>query len=267
MDDVLKSLGEAGIIPVVKIENSSDSENLADALIAGGLPVAEITFRTDAAEDSIRIISKKFPEMIVGAGTVLAIEQVKQAVGAGAQFIVAPGFNPRVVEYCIANGIIIIPGVNSATQIEIAMEAGLEILKFFPAEASGGIGMIKGLSGPYGTIKFIPTGGINIGNLSSYLGLKAVHACGGSWMVPPELIAQGKFDEISRLSREAVSEVLGFAADSINRTIMLRCNSLVRSAGFLKKSGFEVDYDKSGEEIILVRNYDGLRIVLKEKLN
>ncbi len=264
MDDVLKSLGETGIIPVVKIERAEDSENLAEALIAGNLPVAEITFRTEAAEPSIELISKKFPEMLVGAGTVLNIEQVKRAVGAGARFIVAPGFNPKVVEYCLGKGVPITPGVNSASQIELAMELGLEILKFFPAEASGGTAMIKSLSGPYGRIKFIPTGGINIGNLSRYLGLKSVLACGGSWMASSVLISEGRFDEISRLSREAVSEVLGFSTNRTKKTVMLRCNNLDRSAAFLMKDGFKFDYDKNGEELILVQKDNGLRIVLRD---
>jgi len=263
VNDVLNSLGDIGIIPVVKIENSSDSENLASALIKGNLPVAEITFRTKAAEDSIKRISSKFPEMILGAGTVLTIEQVKKAVGAGAQFIVAPGFNPKIVEYCVKNNIPITPGVNSATQIELAMEYGLNILKFFPAEASGGIGMIKSLAGPYGDVKFIPTGGINISNIAKYLELKSVHACGGSWMAPAKLITEGRFEDITLLAKAAVAKVLGFGMDSINSKIVLNCNSIERNLVFFKRLGISVDYDKDRKELSVAANPDGIQIVFK----
>lgn len=266
MNDILNVLGDIGIIPVVKIENSSDSVNLAKALLEGNLPVAEITFRTEAAEESIHRISKQFPEMLLGAGTVLNIENVKRAVGAGAQFIVAPGFNPKVVEYCVKNSVPVTPGVNSATQIEMAMEYGLEILKFFPAEASGGIKMIKSLSGPYGNIKFIPTGGINISNIGKYLELTAVHACGGSWMAPPKLIREHKFDEISLLASDAVTKVLGFGMDGSKSKIILDCNSNSRSLAFFKRIGIGIDYDKNKKEISLANNTAGVQIVLKDKL-
>ena len=210
MNKILEKIGELGIIPVVKIEKVEDSLSLGRALIDGDLPIAEITFRTSAAEDSIKILSKDLPNLLVGAGTILTVEQAKKAVSAGAKFIVSPGFNPKVVDYCIENNIPITPGINNPTQIEMALERGIEVVKYFPAEASGGLSLLKSMSAPYTGIKFIPTGGINQNNLCSYLSYNKVHACGGSWMVKPDLISSGNFDDITRLTREAVSIMLGF---------------------------------------------------------
>lgn len=190
------------LLPVIALESSDHAAPLADALVAGGLPVAEITFRTDAAEESIRIMAAR-GDLIVGAGTVLSVEQVQKAVDAGARFIVSPGCNPRVIEYCVANGIAITPGVATPTDIELAMSLGVTTLKFFPAEALGGVGMLKALSAPYRMVKFIPTGGITAANLRNYLALPSVVACGGSWMVAP--LAAGDFARITELTREAVS--------------------------------------------------------------
>jgi len=210
MNETLEKIGELGIIPVVKIEKAEDALPLGRALIDGDLPIAEITFRTSAAEESIKTLSGELPDLLVGAGTVLTIEQVKSAVSAGAKFIVSPGFNPRVVDYCIENSIPVTPGINNPTQIEMALVRGVEVVKYFPAEASGGLALLKSMSAPYAGIKFIPTGGINQDNLSSYLSNNKVLACGGSWMVKAELISSGNFAEITRLTREAVSTVLGF---------------------------------------------------------
>ena len=210
MNNVLEKIGELGIVPVVKIEKAEDALSLGRALIEGGLPIAEITFRTSAAEESIQILTKELPELLVGAGTVLTVEQAKRAIAAGAKFIVSPGFNPKVVDYCIENDIPVTPGINNPTQIEMALERGIKVVKFFPAEASGGLSLLKSMSAPYSGIKFIPTGGINQNNLCSYLSENKVLACGGSWMVKPELISSGNFDDITRLTREAVSIILGF---------------------------------------------------------
>jgi len=163
-----------------------------------------------AAEESIKTLTKELPNLLVGAGTVLTIEQVKKAVSAGAKFIVSPGFNPKVVDYCIENNIPVTPGINNPTQIEMALERGIEVVKFFPAEASGGLPLLESMSAPYSGIKFIPTGGISLNNLTSYLSNKKVHACGGSWMVKPELISSGNFSEITRLTKEAIFTMLGF---------------------------------------------------------
>lgn len=210
MNETLDRIGELGIIPVVKIEKPEDALPLGRALIDGDLPIAEITFRTSAAEESIKTLSGELPNLLVGAGTVLTVEQVKKAVSAGAKFIVSPGFNPKVVDYCIENSIPVTPGINNPTQIEMALMRGIEVVKFFPAEASGGLSLLKSMSAPYSGIKFIPTGGINLNNLCSYLSNNKVHACGGSWMVKPELISSANFAEISRLTREAISTMLGF---------------------------------------------------------
>lgn len=210
MNDALTKIGELGIVPVVKIENAGDAVALGKALLDGGLPVAEITFRTAAAEEAIRKLSQELPEVLVGAGTVLTVENAKKAVAVGAKFIVSPGFNSKVVGYCVDNNIPVTPGINSPTQIEMALEFGLEVVKFFPAEASGGLSLLKAMAAPYGGIKFIPTGGINAKNLNTYLSFPKVHACGGSWMVTADLISSGKFDEITKLTKEAMATMLGF---------------------------------------------------------
>ncbi len=209
-DDMIKKIEGLGIIPVVKLNKADDAVSLAKALIAGGLPVAEVTFRTAAAEESIRRIAEAFPEMLVGAGTVLSIEQVERAMGAGAKFIVTPGFNPRVVSYCVEHDIPIFPGCPTTSDIEQAMEMGLKVVKFFPAEQMGGLATIKAVSAPYGQMRFMPTGGINEKNLNSYLSCDKIVACGGSWMVKPELIDAGNFEAIEELTRNAVNTMLGF---------------------------------------------------------
>ncbi len=210
MNKILEEISQYGIVPVVALDKPEDARPLAKALCTGGLPVAEVTFRTDAAEEAIGIMSKEFPDMLVGAGTVLTCEQVDRAVNAGAKFIVSPGLNPTVVKYCVEKNIPITPGCANPSDIECAMELGLDVVKFFPAEAIGGLKMIKAMSAPYGKIKFIPTGGINADNLISYLDFKKTLACGGSWMVNKELVNAGRFDEIEELTRTAVTAMLGF---------------------------------------------------------
>ena len=212
MNDTLKQIGEMGIIPVVVLNKVSDAEPLAAALVAGGLPCAEVTFRTDAAEESIRAIAKKFPDMFVGAGTVLSTEQVDRAIGAGAKFIVSPGLNPKVVEYCIKEGYPVCPGIMTPTELEVALGFGLDVVKFFPAENAGGLKMIKAMSAPYTMMKFMPTGGINATNVRDYLACDKILACGGSWMVKSDLVAAGDFAKIEKLTREAadiVKEIRG----------------------------------------------------------
>ena len=206
MSEVLKRLGEIRLVPVVVLENAKDAEPLAEALIAGGLPCAEVTFRTAAAAESIKRISK-YKEICLGAGTVLTVDQAKLAVNSGATFIVSPGFNPKVVKYCVENRIPITPGICTPTEIEMGIDYGLNIFKFFPAEAYGGLKTLKAISAPYSMIKFIPTGGIDANNLCEYLSFEQVYACGGSWMVTKEMISNCKFDEVTTLAKEAVDLV------------------------------------------------------------
>ena len=203
-DGVLAALGRYKLVPVVVLDSACSAGPLADALIGGGLPVAEVTFRTDAAEAAIRVMSER-EGMIVGAGTVLTIEQAKRAIGAGATFIVSPGTNPTVVEYCLKEGVPITPGIANPTDIELGMSLGLNVLKFFPAEAFGGVKTLKAMSAPYGGVKFIPTGGVSVKNLLDYLALPSVLACGGSWMVDRKLVNEGAFDQIKNLVAEAVA--------------------------------------------------------------
>ena len=210
MLSILETISKIGIVPVVKLDDAKDAAPLADALCKGGLPCAEVTFRTAAAAEAISIMTKAHPDMVVGAGTVLTTDQVDQAMEAGAKFIVSPGLNPKVVKYCVDKNIPITPGTNSPSEIETAIEFGLEVVKFFPAEQSGGIAKIKAMAAPYVNMKFMPTGGINAKNLNSYLDFPKIIACGGSWMVPGDLIANGEFDKIEELTREAVKTMLGF---------------------------------------------------------
>jgi 2-dehydro-3-deoxyphosphogluconate aldolase/(4S)-4-hydroxy-2-oxoglutarate aldolase len=210
MNEILKKIGDLGIVPVVKIDNAADAVPLGKALIEGGLPLAEITFRTDAAAEAISSITNAFPEILVGAGTVLNVKQAQSAITAGAKFMVSPGFNPAVVEFCIKKGIPITPGCSNPTDIEMALDFELEVVKFFPAEAFGGLNTLKAMSAPYGMIKFIPTGGIDTKNIVDYLNFNKVLACGGSWMVKDELIKKGDFAGITRLIREAINLIMGF---------------------------------------------------------
>lgn len=207
MNEILEKIGELGIVPVVVLDDAKDAEPLAEALIAGGLPCAEVTFRTAAAEESIRIMSEKFPEMLIGAGTVLTTEQVDRAASAGAKFIVSPGLNPKIVAYCVDKGIPITPGTSNASDIEAALEFGLDVVKFFPAEPAGGLKMIKALAAPYVGVKFMPTGGINAENVKAYLAYDRILACGGSWMVKGELVKNGEFQKIREMTAEAVNIV------------------------------------------------------------
>lgn len=210
MNEVLDEIYRIGIVPVIAIDDEKAAKPLAKALLDGGINCAEVTFRTDKAEDAIRIISREFPEMLVGAGTVLTKEQVDRAVDAGAKFIVSPGLNPEIVKYCISKNVPVTPGTSNPSDVEQAISLGLDVVKFFPAEAAGGLKMIKAMSAPYSNIKFMPTGGININNLNDYLDFKKVIACGGSWMVKPEMIKNGEFDKITQMTKEAVNSMLGF---------------------------------------------------------
>ena len=204
MNKILKQIEETGIVPVVVLNDAKDAEPLAQALCDGGLPCAEVTFRT---EESIGIMTEKFPDMLIGAGTVLTTEQVDRAVAAGAEFIVSPGLNPKVVKYCVDKGILIIPGCANPSDVEQAIEYGLEAVKFFPAEQAGGLAYIKAIAAPYVSMKFMPTGGINPDNVKAYLAYDRILACGGSWMVKSGFINAGEFDKIKAMVEEAVEIV------------------------------------------------------------
>lgn len=197
--DVFEKIKKYKIIPVATIDKLEDAIPLGKTLIEAELPVIEVTFRTKVAAQSIKVLTNEFPNLLVGAGTVLKVEQVINAINMGAQVIVTPGFNPKVVDYCVQEQIPIIPGINTPTMVEWALDRGVKVVKFFPADLSGGPNMLKSLAGPYPSMRFLPTGGINIGSLRSYLDLPNVIACGGSWTVPKDLIAKGKFGEIKQL--------------------------------------------------------------------
>ena len=205
---VTKTLSRIGIIPVVVLEDAAQAVPTARALLAGGIATAEITFRTDAAAQSIARISKEVPELLVGAGTVTSVAMARQAMEAGARYIVSPGLNPEVVRWCQAHELPVLPGVTTPTEIESALALGLDTLKFFPAAAAGGIAMLKALRGPYPGVRFVPTGGISAQNVADYLALPNVLACGGSWMVPKDLLAQGDYAGITALCRKAVDAML-----------------------------------------------------------
>ena len=207
MHSVFTQVGAHKLVPVIVLQSADHAGPLAEALVAGGLPCAEVTFRTPAAAASIKTMAAR-GDLLVGAGTVLKIDQVKLAVDCGASFIVSPGFQPKIVQYCLENGIPIAPGVSTATDVCLALELELPVLKFFPAEAAGGIETLKAISAPFGSaVHFMPTGGISEATLGKYLAFPRVLACGGSWMVPGDLIKQGKFDEVESLVRTAVSLV------------------------------------------------------------
>lgn len=207
MSEMLKQIENFGVVPVVVLNDAKDAAPLAKALCEGGLPCAEVTFRTEAAEESIRIMATEFPEMTIGAGTILTIDQVDRAVRAGAKFIVSPGFDPEIVDYCISKGIVVLPGCITPSEVAQAVKRGLEVVKFFPAEQFGGVATIKALAAPYTGVRFMPTGGISAKNLAAYLGFKKIVACGGSWMVKGDLVAAGEFDKIKEMTAEAVSLV------------------------------------------------------------
>ena len=200
-----EQIEKLGIVPVVVLNNAKDALPLAKALTEGGLPCAEITFRTEAAEESIRQMAAEYPEMLVGAGTVLTIEQVDRAVNAGAKFIVSPGFDPEIVDYCLSKEIPVFPGCITPSEVAQAVKRGLKVVKFFPAEQFGGAAAIKALAAPYTMMRFMPTGGVSAKNLKDYLSCDKIIACGGSWMVKGDLIEAGEFDKIRQMTKEAVA--------------------------------------------------------------
>jgi 2-dehydro-3-deoxyphosphogluconate aldolase / (4S)-4-hydroxy-2-oxoglutarate aldolase len=241
--DIIEKLSLAGIIPVIKVTDADDAVPLCQALADGGLPVAEITFRSDAAEESIRRVHQELPNVMLGAGTVLTAEQVNRAVAAGASYIVSPGINPEIVRHCQKIEIPIIPGCANPSDIEVALSFGLKTVKFFPAEALGGLNLIKAMSAPYGDVNFVPTGGINEANLLEYLSFPRVVACGGSWMVDQKLIAAKDWAKIEEFTRSAVALMLGFELKHIGvnsgtpEQAMQDAQALARLLGWPVKNG------------------------------
>ena len=207
MNDMNERMASFGVVPVVVLNDAKDALPLADALVAGGLPVAEVTFRTDAAEESIRRMAERYPDMVVGAGTVLTVNQVNRAIAAGAKFIVSPSFDADIVDYCLSKDIPVFPGCITPSEVMAAVKRGLKVVKFFPAAQFGGIDTIKSLAAPFPMLKFMPTGGINAKNLSDYLACDKILCCGGSWMVKDTLVDAGKFDEIKAMTEAAVALV------------------------------------------------------------
>lgn len=254
--DVLKRLACSGIVPVVVLEDAADAVPTAKALLAGGVDVMEITFRTAAAADSIRAVAEQCPDMLVGAGTVITLEQCKLAVECGAKFIVAPGYDDEVVSWCVENGVAVTPGCVTPTEIMAAMKHGLKVLKFFPANVYGGLTALKALAGPFGGIKFIPTGGVNAQNIGEFAESPYVHAVGGSWICPKADIAAGNFDKITALCAEARNGMLGFELAHVGVNCadgdasMSVCNELNKAFGFAVKPGNSSNFAGAGFEIM-----------------
>ena len=234
----LEQLECTGIVPVIKLENTADAVNLAKALYDGGIHCAEVTFRAEGADKVIADMVKAYPDMLVGAGTVLTTEQCDRAIEAGAKFCVAPGLNPKVVKHCLDKGVPFTPGVANGSQIEQAMELGLDFVKFFPAEQAGGLPYIKAISAPYSSMKFMPTGGVNENNLNTYLAFKKIVCCGGSWIVPDALVKAGKWEEITALCRSAVNKMLDFSVAHIGINCENESEAMDVSAKFEKMFGW-----------------------------
>lgn len=253
--DELKRLAESAIVPVVVIDDAADAEPTAKAMLAGGIDVMEITFRTSAAPDAIRSVSKNCPNMLIGAGTVTTLEQCKKAVACGAKFIVSPGFDPEVVSWCVENNVAVTPGCVTPTEIMSALKLGLNVVKFFPASVYGGLSAIKALSGPFGNVRFIPTGGINAKNIGEFIAAPFIHAVGGSWICPKADIAAGNFEKITKLCQEARNAALGFEVAHIgincetSETSMAVCEKLNKAFGLTVKTGNSSNFASNEIEV------------------
>lgn len=277
MNELLNEISKIGIVPVVVLEDADKAVEVANALRAGGVNCAEVTFRTNAAEAAIKNIVRAFPDMIVGAGTVLSAAQVDRAVGAGAKFIVTPGYNPNVVDYCVKKEIPIVPGCMDTNAIEMALEKGLDTVKFFPAEPAGGLKMLKALAGPYTHLKFMPTGGINEKNIAAYLSFEKVIACGGSWMVSPSLIEAEKYDEITKITQKAVAAMLDLSVCRVavgkadEDYFSVGCSNVSRAMYYLEKQGFHFKsetalyQDGKVSEIFFEERFGGFAVCLTKK--
>lgn len=254
--DVLKRMACAGIVPVVVLEDAKDAVPTARAMVAGGIDVMEITFRTAAAADSIRAVAAEVPEMLVGAGTVVNLEQCKLAVECGAKFIVSPGYDEEVVSWCCDNGVAVCPGCVTPTEIMMALKHGLKVLKFFPANVYGGLGAIKALAGPFGGVKFIPTGGVNLQNVGEFIADPHIHAVGGSWVCPKADIAAGNFDKITELCKESRKALLGFEVAHVGINCADAavcdqvCDAFAAAFDFGVKKGNSSNFASTGVEVM-----------------
>ncbi|OUQ77708.1 bifunctional 4-hydroxy-2-oxoglutarate aldolase/2-dehydro-3-deoxy-phosphogluconate aldolase [Flavonifractor sp. An100] len=254
--EILDRLARAGLVPVVVLDDAKDAVPTANALLAGGVDVMEITFRTAAAADSIRAVAENCPDMLVGAGTVITLEQCKKAVECGAKFIVAPGYNDEVVAWCVENRIAVTPGCVTPTEIMAAMSHGLKVIKFFPANVYGGLNAMKALSGPFGGIKFIPTGGVNGNNVGEYISAPFIHAVGGSWVCAKADIAAGNFDKITALCKQARASIMGFEVAHIGincqnaEDSMAVCEQLNKAFDFETKTGNSSNFSTSAIEVM-----------------
>lgn len=254
--DVLKRLAQSGVVPVVVLEDAKDAVPTAKAMLAGGIDVMEITFRTAAAADSIKAVAQGYPDMVVGAGTVINLEQCKLAVECGAKFIVSPGYDEETVAWCCDNGIPVTPGCVTPTEIMMALKHGLKVLKFFPANVYGGLSAIKSLAGPFGGVKFIPTGGVNAQNLAEFISSPYIHAVGGSWICPKADIAAGNFDKITALCKEARKTLLGFEVAHIGintpdaDAAMDVCKAFNDAFDFNVKQGNSSNFASTGVEVM-----------------
>lgn len=247
MNEILQTISRIGIVPVIAIDDAKKAVPLARALAEGGLPAAEVTFRTDAAEEAMKAIAAEVPDMLLGAGTVLTKDQLDRALGAGAKFIVSPGFNPDMVKYGLSRGALMLPGTATGGEMEQAMALGLEVVKFFPAEQNGGVAKLKALAGPYRTLKWMPTGGVNTKNLMDYLSFDQIAACGGTWMVKKDLIENERWDEITRICKEAVRTMLGFSIHHLG----INCANEEEAAATAKTlcALFDLDYKPGNSSI------------------
>ena len=254
--DVLKRLAQSGVVPVVVLEDAKDAVPTAKAMLAGGIDVMEITFRTAAAADSIKAVAQECPDMVVGAGTVINLEQCKLAIECGAKFIVSPGYDEETVAWCCDNGIPVTPGCVTPTEIMMALKHGLKVLKFFPANVYGGLSAIKSLAGPFGGVKFIPTGGVNAQNLAEFISSPYIHAVGGSWICPKADIAAGNFDKITALCKEARKTLLGFEVAHIGintpdaDAAMDVCKAFNDAFDFNVKQGNSSNFASTGVEVM-----------------
>ena len=254
--DVLKRLAQSGVVPVVVLEDAKDAVPTAKAMLAGGIDVMEITFRTAAAADSIKAVARECPDMVVGAGTVINLEQCKLAVECGAKFIVSPGYDEETVAWCCDNGVPVTPGCVTPTEIMMALKHGLKVLKFFPANVYGGLSAIKSLAGPFGGVKFIPTGGVNAQNLAEFISSPYIHAVGGSWICPKADIAAGNFDKITALCKEARKTLLGFEVAHIGINTpdadasMDVCKAFNDAFDFNVKQGNSSNFASTGVEVM-----------------